>query len=201
MSSTEVNLVSLSLSSGNTIDHVENISKVEDIDMTIPLTDVEDITPPSPELTSTDSTMMFPSSARPQLAPVPWRPVATHATGVPLSSVAPGPVWPTENQLKVSYGYAIRRRDGSYVQLIPADELHAVHFASLPVNQGPEGLIILPEPVVPRPEARQGTLFANERVPNFVSSELWYYVNHSDISGCRSIAPKSDQPPQFPFAL
>jgi hypothetical protein len=75
---------------------------------------------------------------------------------VSLSLVKPGPVWPTENQLKVAYAYAIRREDGSYTRLIPADELNRISSGRIPVVQGPEGLIILPPPQQVHPDQRMG---------------------------------------------
>jgi hypothetical protein len=76
---------------------------------------------------------------------------------VPLSRVLPGPVWPSDNQLKVAYTYGIRREDGTYTRLIRADELNTYDFERVPVSQGPEGMIILPAPQLPRPERRDGT--------------------------------------------
>jgi hypothetical protein len=88
---------------------------------------------------------------------------------VPLSSVKPGPVWPTENQLMVAYTYGIRRDDGTYTRLIPADELNELSSGRIPVNQGPEGMIVLPPTLLPRPEKRMG---AEEMISNNVSPEL-----------------------------
>jgi hypothetical protein len=75
---------------------------------------------------------------------------------VPLSRVVPGPVWPSANQLKVAHTYGIRRADGTYTQLIRADELDSYDFERVPISQGPEGMIILPPPEQPRPEQRTG---------------------------------------------
>jgi hypothetical protein len=75
---------------------------------------------------------------------------------VPLSRVSPGPVWPSANQLKVAYTYGIQREDGSYTQLIRADELDRYDFERVRVSQGPEGMIVLPPPEQPRPERREG---------------------------------------------
>lgn len=88
---------------------------------------------------------------------------------VPLSSVKPGPVWPTENQLKVAYTYGIRRDDGSYTRLIPADELNEIGSERIQISQGPEGLIILPPPQQVRPEKRMGP---EEMVPSSVGHEF-----------------------------
>lgn len=76
---------------------------------------------------------------------------------VPLSRVAPDPVWPSANQLKVAYTYGIRREDGTYTRLIRADELDSYDFERVPVSQGPEGMIILPPLQQTRPEQRDGS--------------------------------------------
>jgi hypothetical protein len=73
---------------------------------------------------------------------------------VPLSAIAPGPVYPTETQLGLAYGYGIRRDDGSYTRLIRADELEELD--TIPKFQGPEGLIILPPTRQLSPRRRQG---------------------------------------------
>jgi hypothetical protein len=82
----------------------------------------------------------------------------TGEESVPVSSVAPGPVWPSENQLNVAYAYGIRRDDGTYTRLIRADELNQHDFRKVPISQGPEGLITLPSPRLMRPERRVGSL-------------------------------------------
>jgi hypothetical protein len=74
---------------------------------------------------------------------------------VPLSSVAPGPVWPTEAQLHTAYGYGIQREDGKITRLIPADSLRE-NSRNFSTTQGPEGLILLPSPRQPSPSRRQG---------------------------------------------
>lgn len=73
---------------------------------------------------------------------------------VPLSTISPGSVWPTEAQLSASYGYGIRREDGSVTRLYAADELPGAH--NLPPRQGPEGLIIVPPPRQASPSRRMG---------------------------------------------
>lgn len=80
--------------------------------------------------------------------PVPPRPrgnsVMMGENSVPMSSVVPGGVWPTEAQMTASYGYGYRREDGSITRLIPADELPSL--PNVVPRQGPEGLIIVPTP-------------------------------------------------------
>lgn len=73
---------------------------------------------------------------------------------VPLSTICPGTVWPTDAQLSASYGYGIRREDGSITRLYAADELPPQH--SVPPRQGPEGLIIVPNPRQVSPNRRMG---------------------------------------------
>ncbi|KAG4443487.1 hypothetical protein IFR05_001057 [Cadophora sp. M221] len=63
---------------------------------------------------------------------------------IPLSSVCPGAVWPTKDQLDTAYAYGIRREDGSFTRLLRADEFPT---AGIPPCQGPEGLMILPSPM------------------------------------------------------
>jgi hypothetical protein len=72
------------------------------------------------------------------------------------SSVIPGPVWPSTAQLKAGYAYAIRRDDGTFTQLIRADELGSIDISKVPSSQGPEGLIVLPPLKLGRPEQRDG---------------------------------------------
>jgi len=84
-----------------------------------------------------------------------------HGTSSPdskiaLSLIKPGPAWPTQAQLSVAYTYGIRRADGKYTMLIPADELADVDFDKVAINQGPEGMIILPPLGQVRPEKRTG---------------------------------------------
>ncbi|KAL5321823.1 hypothetical protein ACEPPN_009786 [Leptodophora sp. 'Broadleaf-Isolate-01'] len=63
---------------------------------------------------------------------------------IPLSTVCPGAVWPTKDQLDTAYAYGIRREDGSFTRLLRADEFPA---AGIPPCQGPEGLMVLPAPM------------------------------------------------------
>ena len=86
---------------------------------------------------------------------------------VPLSSVRPGPVWPSEAQLSMAYGYGIQRDDGTITRLIRADELDEMH--AVPRSQGPEGLIILPPPRQFSPSRRPGP---EQMVPSNVNSSL-----------------------------
>lgn len=71
---------------------------------------------------------------------------------VPLSMIIPGAVWPTEAQLSASYGYGIRREDGSITRLYAADELPPLH--GITPRQGAEGLIIVPPPRQVSPNRR-----------------------------------------------
>jgi hypothetical protein len=80
---------------------------------------------------------------------------STTATHVPFSSVKPGPVWPTENQLKVATTYGIRLEDGSYVPLLRADELGKIDFVKVQCTTGPENMIVLPPLQLPRGVAGQ----------------------------------------------
>ncbi|CZT41248.1 uncharacterized protein RSE6_00969 [Rhynchosporium secalis] len=90
--------------------------------------------------------MNGPPPGPPQQAP---RSVAPSApTSVPLSTVCPGSVHPTENQLNTAYGYAIRRGENSFTRLLPADQYP---MTGVPALQGAEGLIILPPTVQPVP--------------------------------------------------
>lgn len=83
----------------------------------------------------------------------------------PLTMVRPGPVYPLPEQLSSAFAYGIRRADGSYTRLLPADELPALN--GIPRHQGPEGLIIVPELQhgSPKPE------FATPMIPNKVRLE------------------------------
>ncbi len=83
---------------------------------------------------------------------------------VPLSSIRPGSVWPTNNQLDTAYGYGIQRDDGSVTRLICADQIS--EYLAMPPRQGPEGLILLPQPRQYSPNRRGG---AEPMVPIEVS--------------------------------
>lgn len=89
---------------------------------------------------------------------------------VPLSTISPGAVWPTEAQLNASYGYAVRREDGSVSRLYAADELPPPH--SVPPRQGPEGLIIVPVPRQVSPNRRMG---AEVMIPGDVSVLIFIF--------------------------
>jgi hypothetical protein len=86
---------------------------------------------------------------------------------VPLSSVRPGPFWPSEAQLSMAYGYGIQRDDGTITRLIRADELDEMH--AVPRSQGPEGLIILPPPRQFSPTRCPGP---EQMIPSNVNSSL-----------------------------
>lgn len=74
----------------------------------------------------------------------------SYGAGCPLTEVVPGSAWPEQSQLDVAYGYCIRREDGSYTRLVPADDLHRTY----PEHEGPKGLIELPIPRQPSPRSR-----------------------------------------------
>ncbi|APA12225.1 hypothetical protein SS1G_10780 [Sclerotinia sclerotiorum 1980 UF-70] len=84
----------------------------------------------------------------------------------PLTVVRPGPVYPLPEQINSAFAYGIRRADGSYTRLLPADELPAIN--GIPRRQGPEGLIIVPELQhgSPKPE------HATPMIPNKVVAKL-----------------------------
>jgi hypothetical protein len=179
MASTELDLASLPLSSPITPEPAQDTSKVPDIEMTPPLTEPEDKSDISPILSISPPSKIMDAFGHPwtqkQSNFNAWdsmgrRPSNLNATFIPVSQISPGPVWPTQNQLGVAYGYAIRRPDGTYTQLIPADELHRIDVRKIPATQGPEGLIILPVPVLPRPEERLREQNNRHMVPASVSS-------------------------------
>ncbi|ESZ95771.1 hypothetical protein SBOR_3840 [Sclerotinia borealis F-4128] len=84
----------------------------------------------------------------------------------PLTMVRPGPVYPLQEQISSAYAYGIRRADGSFTRLLPADELPALN--GIPRHQGPEGIIIVPElqHSSPKPE------FATPMIPNKIVAKL-----------------------------
>ena len=89
---------------------------------------------------------------------------------VPLSSIKPGLVYPTEAQWKVARTYGVRRENGTYVPLIPADELSDADQTNLFWESGPENMIILPPLRLPRADNRE-SLRGNEHiVPPVVST-------------------------------
>lgn len=70
--------------------------------------------------------------------------------------------------MMVAHTYGIRRENGTYTRLIPADEIadpinHGVH-----ATQGPEGMIVLPQLQLPPVEKRDNK-WKDELVPNNVS--------------------------------
>ncbi len=106
---------------------------------------------------------------------------------IPLSLVSPGPVWPTENQLSVAFAYGIRRNDGTYTRLVRADEIQDYLARGMPPNQGPEGLIILPQPHQIEPARRQG----NEMISHEV-----YILFTGHLNFCLHITDHSNPPDQ-----
>ncbi|KAA8571502.1 hypothetical protein EYC84_001502 [Monilinia fructicola] len=78
----------------------------------------------------------------------------------------PGPTYPLPEQINSAFAYGIRRADGSFTRLLPADELPALN--GVPRHQGPEGLIIVPElhHRSPKPE------YAIPMIPNKVVAKL-----------------------------
>lgn len=97
---------------------------------------------------------------------------------VPLSTVKPGTLWPSDAQMTVAYTYGIRRADGVYTMLAPVDELDRFDFRKIPTTQGAEGMIVLPPLTVERPEDRGGK---DRMVPAKVSSN-WYSINSNVYS-------------------
>lgn len=65
-----------------------------------------------------------------------------------LTTVTAGPVWPTSDQLDIAHSYGIIRQDGLFTRLIRADQLPSAIRKELgiPERQGPEGLILVPQP-------------------------------------------------------
>ncbi|KAJ8059692.1 hypothetical protein OCU04_011340 [Sclerotinia nivalis] len=84
----------------------------------------------------------------------------------PLTMVRPGPVYPLPEQINSAFAYGIRRADGSYTRLLPADELPALN--GIPRHQGPEGLIIVPELQHGSPKPERAT----PMIPNKVVAKL-----------------------------
>ena len=68
--------------------------------------------------------------------------------GVLLTTVSAGPVWPSLDQLDVAHSYGVRRDDGLFTRLVRADELssNVRNELGIPERQGPEGLILVPQP-------------------------------------------------------
>jgi hypothetical protein len=92
----------------------------------------------------------------------------------PITFIRPGPAFIMPEQLDTAYAYAIQRADGVYTRLIPADLLP--HLSQIPHYQGPEGLIIVPQPraASPKPDAPP------ELVSNIVGLVIPFLV-HPDI--------------------
>lgn len=90
-----------------------------------------------------------------QLGSIPESPTSpfphTPKDSVRITSVAPGPVWPSLDQLEVAHSYGIRRDDSTFTRLIRADELptHIRTELGMFERQGPEGLILVPQPTQP----------------------------------------------------
>jgi len=63
---------------------------------------------------------------------------------VPLSTIQPGPVFPSDNQMLVARTYGIRNEDGTYTRLIRVDEIDDIDRASLSLRSEPENMIVLP---------------------------------------------------------
>ncbi|PQE17243.1 chromatin remodeling complex subunit protein [Rutstroemia sp. NJR-2017a BVV2] len=103
----------------------------------------------------------------------------------PITFIRPGPAFIMPEQLDSAYAYAIQRADGVYTRLIPADMLP--HLSQIPQRQGPEGLIIVPQPRVasPKPDSPP-ELVSNiivSKLPNFSSNDTRNYQGHSRDSG------------------
>lgn len=95
-----------------------------------------------------------------------------------LSAVNPGPSYATNDQLDVAFGYGLRRDDGTYTRLIPADTLppHLTAQMNLPARQGSEGLIIVAPPRQPSPNSRNGPIPLVPRDVSFLYIlETWYW--------------------------
>lgn len=84
---------------------------------------------------------------------------------VPRSTVCPGPVFAIPEQVQTAYSYGVRRPDGSYTRLLPADEFP---MTGIPPRQGPEGLIIVPTPMQQAP----GPNIQDRMVPIEVSCQF-----------------------------
>jgi hypothetical protein len=82
--------------------------------------------------------------------------IMTGEASIPLGTVVPGWAYPSNEQLDTAYGYAFRRPDGYYTRLIPADTLMDVDVQNIQRRQGPEGLIVVPQPRQLEPSIRQG---------------------------------------------
>ncbi|KAH8821073.1 hypothetical protein F5884DRAFT_766477 [Xylogone sp. PMI_703] len=74
----------------------------------------------------------------------------------PIEEVYPGTMFPSHDQLSFARGYALRRGDGSYTRLIPADSIQK--WIDIPKYEKPEGLIIIPTVGAVPEEASLGTV-------------------------------------------
>lgn len=109
----------------------------------------------------------------PPTYPPGWVPgvgVVPQSDQVPLSTIVPGSVRPTEAQLNTAYGYAIQRQDGSFTRLIRADNLEPIN--GIPQSQGPQGLIIVPEPRQPSPRRQLAEVY----IPRGVSWIIYVII-------------------------
>ncbi|OWP02736.1 hypothetical protein B2J93_153 [Marssonina coronariae] len=97
---------------------------------------------------------------------------------VPVSTIVPGWVHPSKDQLDTAYAYAIPRGDGTYTRLVRADDLD---LSDIPPAQGPEGLIIVPSPRQVEPGRRLG---GEPMVPNEVVERL-ANLYHNPLHGRR----------------
>ena len=109
---------------------------------------------------------------------------------IPISMVKPGPVWPTEIQLRFAYAYGIRRENGTYTRLIPADELDRPYNSTVPSSQGPEGLIVLPLPHLAHPESHENS-GNEEMIPMSVSLGMTLFLDLSNISRSSKTCPRT----------
>ncbi|CAG8983228.1 hypothetical protein HYALB_00004056 [Hymenoscyphus albidus] len=95
-----------------------------------------------------------------------------HQSGVPLSAVVPGNGHVSEIQLDHAYAYAIRRPDGHITRLLPADAMPALDGISQ--YQGPEGVIVLPQPRQPSPRRRLANGAPDQMVSQDVVNNLQF---------------------------
>lgn len=176
MSSHEDDLASLQPPPESAPEHIEDAPKALDIEMTPSLTEIGSSRRPiSPSTTPTNmSQIQYGSPSADVTSNFPYHTYqrVEHGQKTPLNMICPGPVWPTDNQVHLAYAYGIRREDGTYTQLIPVDQIGHLDLSRIPMNQGPEGLIILPPPQLPRPEIRSGTWMEYETVDSDVSRVL-----------------------------
>ncbi|PQE15349.1 chromatin remodeling complex subunit protein [Rutstroemia sp. NJR-2017a WRK4] len=103
----------------------------------------------------------------------------------PITFIRSGPAFIIPEQLESAYAYAIQRANGMYTRLIPADLLP--QLSQIPQHQGPEGLIIVPQPraASPKPYAPPD-LVSNiivSKLPNFSSNDTRNYQDHILESG------------------